>query len=106
MYGIKELTLAIDFDGVIHDDKHPVEGRRMGPPIAGAKEALERYKSIGHKIIVHSVWGDENGAKHIADWLAYYKIPFHLITNTKPTADFYIDDRAIKFVNWEQLNLK
>ncbi len=47
--------LAIDFDGVIHDFKNPIEGRRMGAPIEGTKEALDKFKSKGYKIIVFTV---------------------------------------------------
>ncbi len=33
----------------------------------------------------------------------YYKLPFNEITNIKPQADHYIDDKAIKFENWFSL---
>lgn len=91
-------TLAIDFDGVIHDKDHPLVGRRMGGPIADAKEALIRLKQLGYKIIVFSVWADK--PKVIADWMNYYKIPFDEITNIKPQAKYYIDDKAVRFINW------
>ena len=95
--------LAIDFDGVIHDFKHPIEGRRMGAPIQGTKETLDKFKLKGYKIIVFTVWGDTKGRKTISDFMNYYKLPFDEVTNIKPQADYYIDDKAIKFENWESI---
>ena len=96
------MILAIDFDGTIHDHKNPVAGRTMGPPILGAKETLINFKNDGHTIVVHSVWGnDRNGA--IKAWLKYFEIPYDEVTNIKPDADYYIDDKAIKFTNWNDI---
>lgn len=97
------MTLAIDFDQVIHDTKNPIPGRRMGGPILGAKEALERLKKRGDTIIVFTVWGGDAGRKTISDWMNYYQIPFDSITNIKPSADAYIDDKGIRFNNWEEV---
>lgn len=97
------MILAIDFDGVIHDFKHPIKGRRMGAPILGTKEALQDFKKRGHTIIVHTVWGDEKGQKTIGDFMKYYGIPYDSITNIKPQADFYIDDKAIRFQDWDSM---
>lgn len=98
----KYRIIAVDFDGVIHDHENPIEGRRMGAPIDGAQEALEYLKGQGDKIIIFCVWaGSDQGKKTISDWMVFYEIPFNDITNIKPNADFYIDDRAIRFVNWE-----
>lgn len=97
------MILAIDFDGTIHDDAHPVEGRRMGPPIPGAKEALEAYRRKGHTIIIHTVRG--GSPEHIEAWMKYYGIPFDRVTNIKPmkpSADLFIDDKARQFIGWDK----
>lgn len=94
------MTLAIDFDGVVHDHKRPIAGRRMGPPIEGAQEALAQLKWQGHRIIIHSVWGGEK--KTIGDWMVFYKIPYDDITNIKPQADIYLDDKAVRFTSWRE----
>jgi len=99
----KKKVLAIDFDGVIHDYKNPIPGRRMGGPIKGTKETLIYFKNKGYKIIVFSIWGDEEGKKTISDFMSYYKLPFTCITNIKPNADYYIDDKAIHFNNWVEV---
>jgi hypothetical protein len=100
---MKKLILAIDFDGVIHDYKNPVEGKRMGQPIEGTKNKLATFRMLGYTIIVHSLWGDKNGI--IGEWMKYYGIPYDEITNIKPNADYYIDDRAIKFASWKEIKI-
>jgi len=97
-----EKILAIDFDGTIHDFKNPKPGRRMGDVIVGAKEAIIKLKSKGYKIIIHTVFsGDDRERKVVEDYLNYYGIPFHEVTNQKPRADLYIDDHGLFFQNWD-----
>ena len=98
------MTIAIDFDGTIHDAAHPLPDKRMGPPIQGAQEALMALKKKGHTIIIFSVWGD-NGAV-ISKWMRFYQIPFDSITNVKPNADIFIDDRAVHFSGYWEETLK
>ena len=97
------MIIAIDFDHTICDTAHPIPGRRMGPPMEGVKDALRELRANGHTIIVHTVWGDEKGRKTIADFMNYYELPFNEITNIKPLASFYVDDKAVRFEgNWEE----
>lgn len=96
------MILAIDFDGVIHDFKHPLVGRRMGTPIAGCKESLDTLKRLGHKIIVHTVWGDDKGRPAIEKFMKYYELSYDEITNIKPNADVYLDDKAMFFYSWRK----
>lgn len=97
------MLLAIDFDGVIHDYKNPVEGRRMGEPIDGAKESLHGLKAVGHELVIHTVKASSlGGVKAVSDWLDYYEIPFDYVVAIKPNADVYIDDKAIRFNDWAQ----
>lgn len=95
-------VIAVDFDGVIHDWKNPLEGRRMGAPIKGTKEALTKLKET-YEVVVFTVWGDEKGQKTITDFMNYYELPFDRITNIKPQAVAYIDDKGIKFTNWQEV---
>lgn len=95
------MTLAIDFDGTLHDNKHPVTGRRMGEPFEGALAVMRTFKRQGHTLIIHSVMAtNPSGAKAIEDWLHYYKIPFDAVTATKPQADWYIDDKGYNHTDW------
>jgi hypothetical protein len=100
------MILFIDFDSTVHDDKNPVEGRKMGLPIAGAKEALEKFLTQGHQIVIFTARAkDEYSKKVVSDWMYFYNIPFHDITNIKRNADYYIDDKAIHFEKWEDINI-
>lgn len=97
-------TIAVDFDGTIHDVKHPIEGRRMGGPMKGAKEALEQLKNKGYRIIVFCYWASQsNKIQTIKDWMNYYQCPFDEITNIKPNAVAFIDDKGIRFTNWKEV---
>lgn len=95
------LVFALDFDGVVHDYKNPIQGKRMGKPIHGANEALRKLKARGHRIIIFSTWGDEKGKKTIEDFMRFYGLLFDDITNTKPQADYYIDDKGVRFTSWD-----
>jgi len=98
------LIIAVDFDGTVHDWEHPKPGRRMGPPMPGAQEALRSFKEAGHTIVIFTVRGGE--PKHVREWMDYYAIPYDSVTNVKIPADFYIDDRAIHFTNWKEALLR
>lgn len=97
--GRENKIFAIDFDGVVHDHTHPIPGRRMGVPVEGAKEALERLSHQG-EIIIFSVHAGE--PKHIEDWMKYYQIPYTHVTNIKPQASIYIDDNGYHFTSWKE----
>lgn len=97
------MILAIDFDDTIHDTKNPAPGRKMGPPLEGAKDALIEFKRQGHTIIIHTA---QSSFKHIEDWLHYFDIPFDEVTNIKPLAACYIDDKAIHFTAWSKINIE
>lgn len=93
-------VIAIDFDGVVHDFKNPVSGRTMGGPIEGTLDALNLLRDAGYQIIIFTFRG---WAQYVVDWLDYYNIPYDSITNTKPNADFYIDDKGLRFTNWPDI---
>lgn len=98
---MKPLRLAVDFDGVVHDPNNKIPGYKLGQPITNARASLEMLKNGGAIIVIHSVWADtEKSVQAIADWCTYFKIPFDFITNQKPDADLYIDDKGYRFENW------
>lgn len=96
------LRLAIDFDGVIHDPTNVKKGYKLGVPIEGAHKALWELKHDGAIIVIHSVWANtEAGQRAIADWCNYFKFPYDFVTNIKPDADIYIDNKGYRFENWK-----
>jgi hypothetical protein len=99
------MVICLDYDGVLHDYTNPVKGRRMGPPIEGAREAVERILESGHTVIVFTAWPPD---RHhvIREWLRYYEFPHArmTITNVKPAdLDLIIDDKAVRFTSWPQI---
>jgi hypothetical protein len=108
---MKKLTIAIDFDGVLHRYSHGFgDGTIYDPPVEGSAEALQALKAQGHKLYIFSVRTNKIYHKDAADqeqkmkdWLQKYQIPFDRIWSFgKPLADIYIDDRAIGFRgNWQ-----
>jgi FMN phosphatase YigB (HAD superfamily) len=96
------MILAIDFDGVLHDPSKVFKHQKMGIPIDGAKEAMQELLDAGHKLIIFTHRASSEAAtKAVKEWLKYFDIPYSgEITNVKPNADFFIDDRAIRFNDW------
>ena len=100
------LTIAIDFDRTICDTDNVTPPYKMGPPITGAVEALQRLHEAGHKIIIHSCRSSDGpkAIKVMEDWLEYFKVPYDSVWSDigKPVADWYIDDKGYYFTgDWE-----
>lgn len=94
--------IAIDFDGVIHDYKHPVEGRRMGGPMPGAVNAMQNLEDDFTVVVFTTKAATPGGQQAVEDWLRYYHVPFSRVTAIKPNAKLYVDDRALHFYDWDQ----
>lgn len=94
------MIIALDWDGVLHDRAHPAPGKRFGPPMSGAIADVYALQAEGHDVFVHTVMGNNAaGTKAVRDWLDYFGFPALEIVG-KPNADYYVDDRALKFVDW------
>ena len=96
------MIIAIDFDGVVHKYSKGWKGEDevYDPPNEGAIEALTDLKNKGHRLVIFSC----RPVKPIWKWLKEHKIDnlISRVTNTKPIAKIYIDDRGYKFNSWEQ----
>lgn len=91
------MRIAVDFDGVLHDRANPLPGKRMGPPIKGALEAIEELLAEGHYVFIHTSMAlDGPGEAAVYRWLADWDFPDMYVV-AKELADVYIDDRAIHF---------
>lgn len=98
------MILAIDFDRVLHNIDGPKDpGKRMGRPIPGAVEAMNSLRQAGHTLIVHTLWATTSAGNHACrSWLTYFHIPYDQVTIVKPKADIYLDDRGLRFTDWEK----
>lgn len=105
-------NLAIDFDGVIHDNnKGYFDGTCYGEIIKGAYEAIESL-SQRYDIIIFTakakpsrpMVGGKSGVELVWAWLDFHKLsPFiKEVTSEKPRAFAYLDDKAIRFASWEK----
>ena len=97
----KEKTLAIDFDGVIHQYSMGFQGleNAYDPPTPGTKEALDAFKEQGYRLIIVS----SRTVSVIEEWLKKYNFShyFDEVTNIKQPARYYIDDHAVRFPKGE-----
>ena len=86
--GGKGKTIAVDFDGVIHGySKGWQKGQIYDDPVPGAKEALEKLKSKGYRILIYSTRnnpmyrkpGDADQDKAVVEYLERHEIPYDKI---------------------------
>lgn len=93
-------TVCFDFDGVIHSFKNGWTGLTCiaDPPVDGIKEVIDILRNDGYKVIILSTRAKTAiGIAAIRSWLTKHNITVDLITDKKPPAVCYVDDRAICF---------
>ena len=104
--------IAIDFDGVIHkNSKGFHDGTIYDEPVEGVKKGLE-YLSKSYRLVVYSCKSnpkrpfvnEKNGSQLMAEWLEKHGLAKYIerIAWGKPNARYYIDDKAVRFINWNQ----
>ena len=105
--------LAIDFDGVIHkSSKSFHDGTIYDDPVDGVGEALKQL-SKDYTLIIYTCKANpdrplvngKTGIELIWEWLEKYGFDGYIedITYTKPNAKYYIDDKAVRFTNWDSV---
>lgn len=110
-YPDEKINIGVDFDGVIHkNSKGYYDGTIYDDPIDGATEALERL-SLQHTVIIYSckakpdrgLINGKTGTELIWQWLKKHDLAKYVskVTAEKPRARYYIDDKAIRFTDWE-----
>ena len=96
-------TLAIDFDGVLSDYRGWHGAGTLDPPVAGAIQAIRDYQDAGLTVTIYTTRADgPKAVMKLEKWLQehgleYKRIKEIQITNTKPPAIVYLDDRAWRF---------
>lgn len=103
------MVIAVDFDSTLMNPDHKLKGYRMGQPMPGAVFYTNKLAQMGHEIIIFTARNVNQPSAHkaVEDWLKFFQIPHHGITNIKqPYFDVYIDDRALHFDRWEGMLTK
>ena len=108
---MSEKTIAVDLDGVIFEYRDWKGIEHFGKPIKNARRSLDMFRKMGFKIVVYTC--RTNPKLHteyplpqlelmVRKALLSAEIPFDEVSiGGKPIALYYIDDRGIRFENWE-----
>jgi hypothetical protein len=88
-------TVCVDLDGVLNTFDVWCGPEYFHPPRAGAKELLQSLQATGYRVVILTVrwhewvaaWLEKNGLREFVDE----------VTDKKPPAHVYIDDRAVCF---------
>ncbi len=93
--------IFVDFDGVIHKfDKGWTGIMPQQEPVEGSLEAINLLLSKGFEVVIFTTRED---VVEVMFWLKKYGFPDLRITNKKEPALAYIDDRGIRFTNWQDI---
>lgn len=96
-------TIALDFDGVLSDYQGWRGPTVLADPVPGAFQAIRDYQDAGLEVCIYTSRADTPAAKrHLEDWfyrhgLERKRVVKIQITNLKPPALVYLDDRAWQF---------
>ena len=110
------MRIAIDLDGTICPTKKPDESYADLEPFPQSVEIIRRLRMDGHYIIIltarHMKTCDGNLGKVMKkmgkttfDWLDRHGVEYDEIYFGKPNAEIYIDDRSVRFSNWNEINI-
>lgn len=109
------MRICIDLDGVICQLRGPDESYAEVRPVEGAAERIRSLRSSGHYVIIqtarHMKTCDGNVAQVIArqglvtlQWLERHGIEYDELLFGKPHADVYLDDNALRFESWDDID--
>ena len=87
--------VCVDLDGVLNQFDGWKGADYFHPPRPGAREFLKRIHQLGYEIVIFTVrW-----KPHVEQWLLLNNLAEYVteVTDKKPAAHVYIDDRALCF---------
>ena len=111
---VKNLTIAVDFDGTIVENRYP----KIGKTILFAIETLKKLQDDGHHLIL---WTYRTGREldEAVDFCSQRGINFYAVNKSYPEeiydnslsrkiqADYFIDDRNIGgLMGWGEIYLQ
>jgi len=87
-------TVAVDFDGVLADYHGWKEKDVLDLPAPGALRFVQRVLDAGYHVVVHTT----RNKRRVEAWLTFWHFPPQvMVSNDKPKAMVYIDDRGHRF---------
>jgi hypothetical protein len=96
--------VCVDLDGVLNQFDGFRGGEYFHPPQIGAGAFLERLNELGFEVVVFTVrW-----APHVEAWLDEHGLARFVarVTDRKPPAHVFVDDRAVCFQGDFEATLK
>lgn len=108
------MRIGIDLDGTICELKKNGQSYADVLPKSGAIERITELHNQGHTIVIITARnmktqnGDvnkviKNVGKITLDWLDKWNIPYDEIHFGEPNCSLYINDRALRFKDWENI---
>ena len=91
-------TILVDLDGVICTEERAFE-RPLAEPLEGALEAVRKLRAAGHTVIIYTARGWPE-YRTTMRWLDDHGFVCDGLHMGKPVADLWIDDRAVRFKDW------
>lgn len=93
-------AICFDFDGVIHSYVSGWRGPDIipDPMVSGIGKLIRKLKADGYQIVIFTTRAKiYDGYEAVQKYLNRRHVPYDLITDKKPPAICYIDDRGICF---------
>lgn len=109
------MRICVDLDGVICRLREPGQAYADLEPVPGAVEKVRALRAAGHYIILYTARHMKTCAGNVGmvvarqgavtlEWLARHGVEYDEIYFGKPHADVYIDDNAVRFSGWEEID--
>lgn len=109
------MRICVDLDGVLCEVKRRDESYADVKPIPGAAEALASLRGNGHTVIINTARHMKSTGGNVGsvlarvgsvtlEWLAAHGMEYDEIYFGKPFADLYIDDNALRFTSWSEID--
>jgi capsule biosynthesis phosphatase len=111
------MRIVIDLDGTICNIKEPHETYADVLVKPGAQAFIAQLRKEGHYVIIQTARNMatcesnlgkvvKNIGKVTLEWLDLNQIEYDEIYFGKPNAHLYIDDRAFRFEDWQNMSTK
>ena len=109
------MRIVIDLDGVLCALRKPGEAYANLEPIPGAVDKLRELRALGHEVIIHTARHMKTTGGNVGavvarqglvtlNWLEKHGFEYDEIHFGKPWGQIYIDDNALRFNSWDEVD--